>query len=114
MVDHCETISKLVLPVFRSLVAKELLKTHHLTQVDTAKLLRTSQAAISQYTTSKRAIKGIEQCTTLLPKIQVLSCETANRLAKNQVSWDEVTMSFCKVCSALFVKENQTGDNYTI
>lgn len=114
MVDRCETIGKFVLPVFRALVAKELINTLHLTQVETANKLGTSQAAISQYATSKRAIKGIEQYSALLPKIQTMANETANRLAKNQVSWDEVTLSFCQVCSKLFVEENQTGDNYTI
>jgi len=114
MVDRCETIGKFVLPVFRSIVANELVNTHHLTQVETAKKLGTAQAAISQYATSKRAMKGVEQYTALLPKIQVMASETTNRLAKNQVCWDEVILSFCKVCSTLFVEEDQTGDNYTI
>ncbi len=114
MVDRCETIGKFVLPVFRALVAKELVNIHHLTQVDTAKKLRTTQAAISQYVTSKRAIKGSKQSTVLLPKIQAMASDTANRLAKNLVSWDEVTLSFCKVCSTLFVEEDKTGDNYNI
>lgn len=114
MVDRCETIGKFVLPVFRALVAKELVNTHHLTQVVIAKKLGTTQAAISHYATSKRAIKGIEQYAALLPRIQAMACDTANRLAKNQVSWDEITLSFCKVCSTLFVEEDQTGDNYTI
>jgi predicted transcriptional regulator len=114
MVDRCETIGKYVLPVFRAFVAKELVNTHNLTQVETAKKLGTTQAAISQYISSKRAIKGSEQFVAILPKIQAMASETAKRLAKNEVNWDEVTLDFCKLCSTVFVQENQTGDNYSI
>ena len=114
MVNRCETIGKYVMPVFRSLVAKELVNIHHLTQVDAAKKIGTTQAAISQYVTSKRAIKGSEQFAAMLPKIQAMAIETAKRLAKNEVSWDEVTLDFCKLCSPLYRKEDQTGDNYVI
>lgn len=114
MVNRCETIGKYVMPVFRSLVAKELVNIHHLTQVDVAKKIGTTQAAISQYVTSKRAIKGSEQFAAMLPKIQAMASETAKRLAKNEVSWDEVTLDFCKLCSPLYREEDQTGDNYVI
>jgi predicted transcriptional regulator len=114
MDSRCETIGKYVLPVFRALVAKELVTTHHLTQSDAAKKIGTTQAAISQYVTSKRAIRGSEQFTPILPKIQVMASDAANRLIKNQVSWGEVTLNFCTVCSTLFIEKDQTGDNYTI
>jgi predicted transcriptional regulator len=114
MSARCETIGKHVLPVFRALVAKELVNIHHLTQVIVAKKLGTTQAAISQYVTSKRAIKSSEQFAAMLPKIQAMASETANRLAKNEVSWDEVTLDFCKLCSPLYREEDQTGDNYVI
>lgn len=114
MDNQCETIGRYVLPVFRALVAKQLVNTHHLTQVDVAKKLGTTQAAISQYVTSKRAIKGSEQFATMLPKIQSIASETAKRLAKNEVSWNEVTLDFCKLCSPIYSEEDQTGDNYVI
>ena len=87
---------------------------HHLTQVDVAEKLGMTQAAISQYITSKRAIKGGEQFAALLPKIQALASKTANQLAKNEVKWDKVTLDFCSICSTLCRKEDQTGDNYAI
>jgi len=46
---RCETISKYMLPLFRSLIAKELINNYKLTQLETAKKLGTTQAAISQY-----------------------------------------------------------------
>src|SRR5512140_598384 len=114
MDNRCETIGKYVLPIFRALVAKELVNTHHLTQSDAAKKIETTQAAISQYIASKRAIKCSEQFAPILPEIQIMARNTANQLIKNQVSWGEVTLSFCTICSTLFVQEDQTGDNYTI
>ena len=114
MASRCETISKHVLPFFRALVAKELVSTYHLTQVDAAKKIGTTQAAISQYVTSKRAISGSGQVAAMLPQIQAMAIETARSLAKNEVSWDEVTSNFCKLCSTLDVEENQTGDNFVI
>ena len=114
MSARCETIGKYVLPVFRALVAKELVNIHHLTQVDASKKLGTTQAAISHYVTSKRAIKGSEQFANMVPKIQTMACETAKRLAKNEVSWDGVTSDFCRLCSAICVESELTGDNYDI
>jgi predicted transcriptional regulator len=115
MSARCESIGKFVLPVYRSLVAKELISTYHLTQVEAAKKLKTSQAAVSQYMNSKRAIKGIEQFNALLPRIQAEAKKTAKQLAGQQVTWEEVTIDFCKLCTTFCrAEENKTGEDYTI
>lgn len=116
MSARCESIGKYVLPVYRSFVAKELISTYHLTQVETAKKLKTTQAAISQYMNSKRAIKGIEQFKEVLPTIQTEAQKTAKQLANQQITWDEITPDFCKLCSTFYAvdEENKTGDNYSI
>jgi predicted transcriptional regulator len=115
MSARCERIGKFVLPIFRSCVAKKLINTYHLTQVEVAKKLRTTQAAVSQYVNSKRAIKGTKQFNDVLPRIQAEAEETAKRLANNQTTWDEVTLDFCKLCLTFSMpEENKTGDNYTI
>ncbi|MGD0644750.1 MAG: hypothetical protein ABSA75_07585 [Candidatus Bathyarchaeia archaeon] len=112
---QCETIGKYVLPVFRSLVAKELIDTYHLTQVEVAKKLKTTQAAISQYINSKRATKGTEQFNDVLPRIQAEAKETAKRLANQETTWSDVVLNFCKLCSSFYVREeNKTGDSYSI
>jgi predicted transcriptional regulator len=115
MSARCETIGRFVLPIFRSCVAKELTGTYHLTQVEVAKKLRTTQAAVSQYLNAKRAIKGTKQFNDVLPRIQAEAKQTAKRLANNQTTWDEVTVDFCKLCLTFYrPQENKTGDNYTI
>ena len=58
MNPRCEAIGKYVVPLFRSLVAKELINTYNLTQVEAAHRLGTTQAAISQYIHSKRASRA--------------------------------------------------------
>ena len=104
MNPRCEAIGKYVVPLFRSLVAKELINTYKLTQIDAAERLGTTQAAISQYINSKRANKGIEQFNDVVPKIQAMADETARRLANNEISPDEVTVDFCKLCASLCCK----------
>lgn len=112
---RCETVGKYVLPVFRSLVAKELIKNYDLTQVETAKKLGTTQAAISQYVNSKRAFKDTAQIDKLLPRIQAIARETAKYLINDELNSDEVAAYFCKLCSSFSeIKSNQKGDNYVI
>jgi uncharacterized protein len=98
MAARCETIGKYVMPTFRSLVAKELVATYKLTQVETAQKLGTTQAAISQYINSKRATKSTEQFGNILPKIKTMAEETAKRLANNEITADEISSDFCRLC----------------
>jgi predicted transcriptional regulator len=115
MSARCESIGKFVLPVFRSLVAKELITTYHLTQVDVAKKLKTTQAAVSQYINSKRAIKATHEFKDILPRIQEEAKKIAKQLANQETTWDDVTLDFCKLCSTFYTtEENETGENYTI
>ena len=115
MVARCETIGKYIMPVFRSLIAKELVTTYNLTQLETAQKLGTTQAAISQYINSKRAFKSTEQVDNIMPKLEKIAKKTAKRLAKSEITSDEIALDFCKLCSSFVEKKpNQTGDNYTI
>lgn len=115
MVTQCEKIGKYLLPIFRSLVAKELVNTYNLTQTEAAQRLGTTQAAISQYVNSKRAFKSTEQFAGILPKIQVKARETARRLANKEMSAEEVGADFCNLCAVFSeVEIDQTGDDYVI
>ena len=81
---RCETIGRYILPLFRSLVAKELINNYDLTQVEVAKKLGTTQAAISQYVNSKRAYKGAEQFEDILPKLETMAKNAAKCLAQRR------------------------------
>ena len=105
MNPRCEAIGKYVVPLFRSMVAKELIGTYKLTQTEAAHRLGTTQAAISQYINSKRACKGLEQFgSDIEPKIQAMATETARRLANGEITVDQATVDFCKLCTSLCCK----------
>jgi predicted transcriptional regulator len=115
MVARCETVGKYVLPVFRSLVAKELVTTYNLTQVEAAQKLGTTQAAISQYINSKRAFKGTEKFGDILPQLQAMAKETARRLARNEIRADEIAVDFCKLCPSFDATDSpQSDEDYNI
>jgi predicted transcriptional regulator len=105
MDPQCEIIGKYVLPIFRSMLAKELVQKHHLSQTETAKKLGTTQAAISQYLSSKRAYKGMEHVEEYLPRIKAMASEAAEKLMKKEIAAGDVTLDFCRLCST-FCKNN--------
>jgi predicted transcriptional regulator len=104
MDPQCEIIGKYVLPIFRSMLAKQLVQKYHLSQTEAAKKLGTTQAAVSQYLSSKRAYKGVEHVESYLPKIQVMADETAGKLVRQEIGPEDVTLSFCGLCSTLCVR----------
>src|SRR3990172_9836282 len=110
MDPQCEVIGKYVLPIFRSMLARELVQKYHLSQTEAAKKLDTTQAAVSQYLSSKRAYKGTEQVEQYLPKIQIMAAETAQKLMNNEVATKDVTFDFCRLCVTFCVKDSvKTG-----
>jgi predicted transcriptional regulator len=105
MDPQCEMIGKYVLPVFRSMLAKELVQNYHLSQTEAAKELGTSQAAISQYLSSKRAYKGIEHVEPFMPKIRQMAHETARKLINKEMAAGDITPGFCTLCATFCRKE---------
>ena len=97
----CELVAKYLLPVYRSLIAKDLIEKYHLTQVNAAEKLGTTQAAISQYVHSKRGLRGIKHFEKILPTIQAVATKTAKRLASGEIGAEEAMSSFCEICHSL-------------
>ena len=105
MDPQCEIIGKYVLPIFRAMLAKELVQKYNFSQTQAAKKLGTTQAAVSQYLSSKRAYKGIEHVEQYLPKIQEMASEAALKLVNKEMGADDVTFDFCRLC-ATFCSKN--------
>ena len=105
MDPQCEIIGKYVLPIYRSMLAKELVQKYHLTQTEAAKKLGTTQAAVSQYLSSKRAYKGIEHVEQFLPKIQTMADETARKIVNKEIGVGDVTFDFCNLCATFCKKD---------
>ena len=97
----CEVVGRYVLPIFRSMIAKELIENYDFTQVEAAEKLGTTQAAISQYIHSKRGFKSIAKFEGILPTIQSAVEEIARGIATGKMNADEVVLSFCRICSSL-------------
>jgi predicted transcriptional regulator len=111
MDPQCEMIGKYVLPIFRSILAKELVQNYHLSQTEAAKKLGTSQAAISQYLSSKRAYKGIEHVEPFMPKIQAMARETARKLINKEITVGDITPGFCSLCVTFCRKEKPISES---
>jgi predicted transcriptional regulator len=82
-----------------------------LSQTEAAKKLGTTQAAVSQYLSSKRAYKGYEHVKPYLPKIQAMASETARKLANKEIEADEVTPDFCSLCITFCKKEHEVPES---
>jgi len=96
----CEVVVSQVLPSFRFLVAKELVRKHHYSQSEAAKRVGTTQAAISQYFDSKRGQKWSSQ-PKLLSSLKPFAASTANQIAKGTVSMIESIQLFCTFCQTM-------------
>jgi len=107
---QCEIVGKYVLPIFRSMLARELVQKYNLSQTETAKKLGTTQAAVSQYLSSKRAYKGIEHVEEFMPRIQVMAQETARKLVNQEISAKDVTPTFCHLCVTFCTKEKTVSE----
>ena len=97
----CESIARYVLPLYRAYIAKELIEKHGFTQVKAARKLGTTQAAISQYVTSKRGNKSIPNYDAVAPDVQAAAAKTANRMTKKDMNREEFSESFCELCITL-------------
>lgn len=100
MTTYCESIARNILPLYRAFVAKELIEKYGYTQVLAAKKLGITQAAISQYVTSKRGQKGTAN-DKITPSIQAAAVKMAKQLNQNEVSTEEFGAAFCELCEHL-------------
>lgn len=98
-VAKCELAVKYILPAFRSLIARNLIYKYNLSQVEAAKLLGITQAAVSYYLSEKRGkkIKYFEN----LREMKELTSSVADRLEKGEMGYEEVMVEFCAICKKI-------------
>jgi predicted transcriptional regulator len=101
MSTSCESIARYLLPLYRAFAAKELIEKHNFTQVEAAKKLGTTQAAISQYQTSKRGHRRIPNYDEMAPLVQNAAAKAAERIATTKMNRKEFSASFCELCKYL-------------
>jgi hypothetical protein len=97
----CETVTRRILPLYRSFVAKELLSKYKFTQVNVAKKLGTTQAAVSQYLNSKRGRKEKSDSHEYIELVKIEAEKIAKLLAITGIGSEEFKDSFCVLCNKL-------------
>jgi predicted transcriptional regulator len=91
----CEVAVKSIVPAIRAGLAKELIQTHKLKQIDTANLLGITQTAVSKYT---RHVRGRVVNIEKVEEVQQMITETAKILANGEISRRQLVISFCEIC----------------
>jgi len=97
----CESVARHIFPFYRSFVAKELIEQYNYTQVHATQKIGTTQAAISQYVTSKRGHTGISNYDKITPLVQKAADKIAKRIAVMDISSEEFSESFYKLCRSV-------------
>jgi len=101
MSTSCESVARYILPLYRAYVARELIEKYDYTQVKAAKKLGITQAAISQYISSKRGRMGIPNYDEIAPLVKKAAAKVAKRIATTEMSQEEFSGSFCELCKTL-------------
>jgi predicted transcriptional regulator len=97
----CEVAVKCVLPVVRAMIARELMVSHGLKQVEAAKLLGVSQPAISLY---RRNIRGKAIDLENDPDVKRLVANMSESLAMGVSSHRDLIVMYCGVCRTIRAK----------
>ncbi|MCX8171050.1 MAG: helix-turn-helix domain-containing protein [Candidatus Bathyarchaeota archaeon] len=97
----CESIGRHLTPIFRAYLAKELIEKHGFTQVEAAKKLGITQAAVSQYLRLKRGVKGLEEFKDFLPLIESATSEVAGEIVSGKIDSGKVALKLCEICLSI-------------
>lgn len=99
MKSYCEVVVTSVLPAIRSIITKDLIETHKLTQEEAADLLGITQPAISQYMKEARGVKVriLEKNQELIKMLNDLTIDILNR----NVNEKNIGMRICNICKKL-------------
>ncbi|MFW9798962.1 MAG: transcriptional regulator [Candidatus Thorarchaeota archaeon] len=104
MRQPCESIVSAILPALRSLIAKELTEQLAFSQVEAARKMGTTQAAISQYLSRKRG----NQLTDTLEEIPEVKSAVHNVAADLAVEESLIVDSIEAICDLCRVLRNDS------
>ncbi|MFN6992018.1 MAG: transcriptional regulator [Fervidobacterium sp.] len=99
MKNYCEVVVTSVLPAIRSLITRDLIENHKLTQEEAANLLGLTQPAISQYKKEARGVKVrlLEKNQELIKLLDELTIDILNK----NVNEKAIGMKICNICNKL-------------
>jgi len=92
---YCEVVIRDVLPALRSLVTRELLQTHKMSQIEVSKKLGVTQPAVSQYKKKLRggSVKKLQSNRHVARIVRQFS----NAIAKQNVTAEETQIKFLEI-----------------
>jgi predicted transcriptional regulator len=88
------------LPVFRSLLASQLVEKYGFSQVEVAMRLRITEAAVSQYLHEKRAKRHLQQ-QGLRRRVERMARRAALQISQNRISSDDAMKMACQLCAQM-------------
>jgi len=89
-----ELVAKSLYPALRSMIAIELINKYNFKQIDAAKKLGVTQAAISYYVTDKRGITKIFIKSKVIKEVIE---KIAQKIAENKLKDDEIILVLTKL-----------------
>src|SRR3989449_4193646 len=100
MLQPQELVVAKLLPTIRARLARELLRTYRMKQIDVARAMGITQAAVSHYNTQSRGVD--QEMLRLFPEIKPFVNELADRLANGMTLSDQIA-SVNEFCSGLML-----------
>lgn len=96
MKSFCEVIASDILPSVRSIITRELIVNHKLTQKEVGELLGITQPAVSQYMKESRGTKVriLEKNLEVMQLIDQVTTDLVNQHAENKIIGPHV----CHIC----------------
>src|SRR2546426_9421836 len=111
MLQPQELVVAKLLPTIRARLARELLRTYKMKQVDVARSMGITQAAVSHYNTQSRGVD--QEMLRLFPEIKPFVNELADRLA-NGVTLSAQIASVHEFCSGLMLTARFCEDHKSL
>ncbi len=100
MLQPQELVVAKLLPTIRARLARELLRTYKMKQVDVARSMGITQAAVSHYNTQSRGVD--HEMVRLFPEIKPFVNGLADRIANGMTLSDQIA-SVNEFCSGLML-----------
>ncbi len=100
MKPPCEIVVKSILPAIRSILVKDLMEKHELTQMEIAERLGITQPAVSQYLKSAR---GFSRTKENLVKSRTLSKlkKLSKKIYEEEIEKARIIKNCCEICKSM-------------
>jgi len=100
MKTPCMVIVKLIVPAIRGAVARKLIEEYGLSQVDVAKKLQLTRAAVTQYLKGLRGAKS-PNAVENLDEVRETVEKIARGLVNGEINMISATKMVCEVCKTI-------------